>query len=62
QLLNGERTKHPDSTRYQTSYRGHHSDKALEVAHIFWGKRFGGGYWISWIGKWVPPVPNTGCW
>lgn len=45
-MLNGERTKRPDSTRYQTSYRGHHPDKALEVAHIFWGKRFGGGYWI----------------
>ncbi len=27
---------------------------------MFWGKRFGGGYWISWIGKWVPLVPNTG--
>lgn len=46
----------------EASYRGYHPDKALEVAHIFWGKRFGGGYWISWIGKWVPLVPNTGCW
>lgn len=37
-MLNGERTKRPDSTRYQTSYRGYHPDKALEVVHVFWGK------------------------